>query len=96
MDRSLLMIVGIVFLVGLVGLLTVVDLPKSSGTLLSGNVVAGNRVGEDCTACAGEPVCAGKEEVARNYPSACAARCDYARVLYSGTCEASAQPARRR
>lgn len=84
------MIISIVFIVGFVGFLTV--MPHSADTTTSGqsNSPTGNVVLEqqsNCGACNGDPVCAVKDTKAYNYPSACAASCDGARVLYGDVCE---------
>ena len=80
MDRALLMIAGILFVVALVGFMTV------SGGFHgpTGNVV---RESNACGACVGDWVCAAKNGIATNYPSACAASCDDARILYGAVCE---------
>lgn len=90
MERALLMIVSIVFVVGLVGLLTV--LPSTDGGRkfasndLTGNVVV-DATANECGSCFGVPVCAAKDGRARNYDNACAARCDDAKILYNAVCE---------
>jgi len=80
MDRALLMIVGIVFVVAFVGFLSV------SGGFQSptGNVV---KEPSSCDSCTGDWVCAAKNGVASNYPSACAAKCADARIIYDAVCE---------
>jgi hypothetical protein len=98
MEKHLLMIVTIVFLVGFVGFLTVmprsadVTAPEQSdqatdntGNGLTGNVVLAKTPSE-CSACTGGPVCAAKGTTAYDYPSACAARCDNAHILYDDYC----------
>ena len=87
MERALLMIIGIVFAVALVGFVTVMPQPAADG--LTGRVVepiAQSPV-DECSHCAGDPVCGGKDGKASNYDNACAARCEGARVLYADLCE---------
>jgi len=81
MDRALLMIAGILFVVALVGFMTI------SGGFHSptGNVVSESS--NTCDACVGDWVCAAKNGVVSNYPSACAASCDDAHVIYDAVCE---------
>jgi hypothetical protein len=76
MDRSLIMILTIVAAVLFTGWLTIAN----PGTP-TGHVV------DPCASCEGLPVCAGKDGVASNYGSACAAMCDDARVIYQDLCE---------
>jgi hypothetical protein len=79
MERSLLLIVGIVFLVGAIGFMSI-----------SSNGITGNAVYEQqpsCDACTGTPVCAAKLGRVTNYPNACAAECEGAKVVYDNACE---------
>ncbi len=83
MERALLMIIGIVFAVAVVGALTV--LQPSADTGITANVVRAPPV--SCERCTGTPVCAAKDNVASNYPSACAAECDGAQIIVQMRCE---------
>lgn len=84
MDRAMLMILAIVFVVGVVGLITVMPLlPRAQADSPTGNVVKS----EECGRCNGPPVCAGKASKAIDYPNACAAVCDNARILYDAPCD---------
>ena len=85
MERAFLMIVAIVFIVGLVGFFTI--LPASDMTAsVTGNVVREVTPVNPCTTCEGDPVCAGKKGKVIDYPNACAAQCDDARVLFPAAC----------
>lgn len=75
------MIVAIVCVVGLVGVITV--LPELTADSVTGNVVA-----TECGHCDGLPVCAAKAGQAIDYPNACAATCDNARIIYDQSCDA--------
>ena len=77
-DNALLAIIGLVGLV-LAGGVLVMD-----GDAPSGRVVAGP---DPCASCEGVPVCAAQGAVVDTYPSACAATCDGARVVYERPCK---------
>jgi hypothetical protein len=98
MDNALLMLLGIVAVVGIVGVLTVVELPSYEPLgAPTGRVIEEFAApAEDCSACSGEPVCAGAGNKASNYPSACDARCSGAHILYEGYCEQIPQAASKR
>jgi hypothetical protein len=95
MEKSLLMIVSIVFVVGFVGFLTVMPRTEvstsettSESDGLTGNVILAQPPASDaCASCNGDPVCAVKDIKAYNYPSACAAHCDNAKVIFDDLCE---------
>jgi len=92
MEKEMYYIIGIVILVAAVGYWTVA--PERSVVLIdgvAGDGISGNVVlspsADDCSGCEGSPVCAVKGQKAFNYPSACAAVCDGARVVYDDVCE---------
>jgi hypothetical protein len=82
MDRSLLMIAALIFVVGAVGFMTVSDSWRGDVT---GNVILEQE--NTCGSCQGTWVCAAKAGKVYNYPSACDAQCDNAKVIYDAVCE---------
>ena len=76
-DRSFLAIVSILFVVALVGLFT----------LGPGDGITGRVVQDPCSSCTGTPVCAAQGDVVMNYPNACTAQCEHARIVYPDLCE---------
>ena len=80
MERAAIMILAIVFVVGVVGIITTLPHEPIGAT--------GNAVSDvsRCGQCSGYPVCGGKAEKAIDYPNACAAECDDARVIYDAPC----------
>lgn len=87
MERAYLMIVAIVFVVALVGFFTLPTPRLALSDTPTGNVVKVNSQADVCSHCTGTSVCAAKGQVAYNYPSACAAQCDNAHILYDSICE---------
>jgi hypothetical protein len=81
MERSLLLIAAIIFVVGAVGFLTVADQIS-----LTGNVVK-EQTPAYCNSCAGTPVCAGVSGKAITFPNACEAACQGAVVLAEYPCD---------
>ena len=86
------MIVAIVFVVGLVGFLTVLPHTDIGASIaqndLTSNVVqdTASATTDACGHCVGSPVCGGKNGKAIDYPSACAAQCDGARIVFGQEC----------
>ena len=79
-ERYLFVLLGIVLLVGVIGFLTI----DRSGS----ETPAGNVIDEACRSCPafGVPVCAVRGATAFDYPNACLAACDDARVILDGPC----------
>jgi hypothetical protein len=86
MERAVLMIIAIVFIVAVVGFFTLPGMSVSASTP-AGNVVHVESQVDACAQCSGTSVCAAKGQIAYNYASACAAQCDGAHIIYDSICE---------
>lgn len=86
MDNEVLVVVCMVFLVVFVGFFSIT--PKTEfGMKLAQHDITANVVRDECSACTGDWVCAAKDGSVTNYPSACAATCAGARVIFTDYCE---------
>jgi hypothetical protein len=87
MERAILMIVAIVFVVAAVGFFTLPGMRVSATGAPTGNVIRVDSQVDVCELCTGSSVCAAKGQIVYNYASACAATCDGAHILHDSICE---------